>query len=94
MSHYKDVVIETYLNTHGGSSNIIRAHPLPGQGLNTSTNVSCSTKMRNSHNVGTKFLIKVKITDREGGTPYLYAHHNSQYQVLDDKEANEFIKNA
>lgn len=92
MGHYRDVVIETYLNLHGGSSKSIRARPLPGQGLDTSTNVECSSKMRTSYDVGTKFLIQAKLTDREGGTQFLYSHYNSPYQVLSDAEAQEFIE--
>ena len=95
MSHYHNVVIETYRNIHGGSSNSIRAHPLPGQGLDTSMNVECSSKMRKGHPVGTKFLLQAKVTDRDGGSPFLYAHYNAPYRVVSYDEAREFInKNA
>lgn len=93
MSHYRTVVIETYQNIHGGSSKSIRARPLPGQGLDTSMNVECSSKMRKAHPVGTKFLLQAKVTDREGGSPFLYAHYNTPYRVVSDEEANEFIGN-
>ena len=92
MSHYRNVVIETYRNTHGGSSKSIRARPLPGQGLDSSMNVECSSKMREGHPVGTKFLLQAKLTDKEGGSPFLYAHYNSPYRVVSDEEAKELIK--
>jgi len=47
--------------------------------------------MRKGHPVGTKFLLQAKVTDREGGGAFLYAHYNTPYQVLSDAEASEFI---
>lgn len=92
MSHYRNVIIETYRNIYGGSSKSVRARPLPGQGLDSSMNVECSSKMRKGHPLGTKFLIQAKVTDRKGGTSFLYAHYNAPYQVLDDDEAREYIE--
>jgi len=92
MNNYCAVVIETYRNTHGGSSKSIRARPLPGQGLDTAMNVECSSSMRKEHPVGSKFLIQAKVTSRENGTPFLYSHYRSSYQVLSDEEAGEIIK--
>lgn len=94
MSHYQNVVIETYKNLSGGSSKSIRARPLAGQGFDISMNVECSSSMRKSHKVGTKFLISAKPTSREGGSEFLYSHFNSPYQVLSDNDAEEYIKNA
>lgn len=95
MSCYRNVVIETYRNTHGGSSKSVRARPAPGQGYDTSMNVECSSSMRKSHPIGTKFLLEAKLTDREGGPHFLYAHYNASYSVLSDAEAKEYIqKNA
>lgn len=91
MSHYRDVVIETYQNNHEASSKRIRARPLRGQGLDPSMNVECSSKMRKNHPVGTKFILQAKVTDREGGSPFLYAHFNSSYRVVSDQEAKDFI---
>tara|TARA_B100000446_G_scaffold170667_1_gene177395 strand:+ start:141 stop:431 length:291 start_codon:yes stop_codon:yes gene_type:complete len=92
MSFYRKVVIETYRNIQGGSSKSIRARPVAGQGLDTSMNVECSSGMRKSHPLGTKFLLEAKLTDREGGNSFLYAHYNSPYIVLSDSEAAEYIK--
>lgn len=82
MSEYREVIIETYLNTEGGSSKKIRARPIAGQGLDTNMNVECSSKMRKNYPVGTRFRLKAKLTEREGGNPFLYAHFNSPYEVL------------
>jgi hypothetical protein len=92
MSFYKDVVIETYRNTSGGSSKSVRARPVAGQGYDTSMNVECSSSMRKSHPIGTRFLLQAKLTDREGGPSFLYAHFNSPYTVINEAEATDFIK--
>lgn len=31
----------------------------------------------------TRHRIYAKLTDREGGTPFLHTHHNWDYEVLD-----------
>jgi hypothetical protein len=87
-----DVVIETYRNTSGGSSKSVRARPISGQGLDTSMNVECSSKMRKSHPVGTRFLLSAKITNREDGPDFLYSHFNSPYKVVTNEEVEDFIK--
>ena len=91
MSAYREIVIETFHNPGEPAAERIRARPLPGQGLSTSMRVACSTKMRERHPVGTKLKIQVKVTEKEGGTPFLYCHYSSPYEVLSDKEANAFI---
>ena len=82
MSHYREVIIETYENIKSGSSKRIRARPIEGQGLDTNMNVECSLKMRKSHPVGTKFLLQAKITEKEGGKPFLYVHYNAEYKLI------------
>lgn len=92
MSHYRDVVIETFENPGEPAAERIRARPLPGQGLDTTMRVSCSSSMREKFKPGTKVKIRAKVTDREGGTPYLYCHHSWAYEVLTDDEATVFIQ--
>jgi len=87
MSNYRSVIIETYLS----SSKSIRARPIPGQGLSSSMNVECSSKMRKRYPVGTKFYLEAKITNRESGTEFLYAHYNADYRVLNDQEITELL---
>ncbi len=83
MSGYIDVIIETYIGKNTTSSSGVRARPIKGQGLDISMNVECSSKMRKSHPVGTKFLIKAKKISKEGGPEFLYAHYNSPYKVVE-----------
>lgn len=91
MSHYRQVIIETFKNAGDRSSKSIRAKPIFGQGLDVSMKVECSSKMRKSHPVGTLFLLKAKITDKEGGTPFLYAHYDTPYKVISNNEATQIL---
>ena len=90
--YYKDIVIKTYVSSGSGSKNPIRARPWPGQGFPEECNVECSTKMRESQPAGTNFKIRAKITDREGGTPFIYTNYNWPYEVFTDDKAKEFIE--
>jgi hypothetical protein len=54
--------------------------------------VECSSKMRYAHPVGTKFIVYAKVTDREGGTPFLYTSWQWGYRTVSDAEAKEFLK--
>jgi len=92
MTHYRKVIIETYKSIGDGSNKSVRARPISGQGLDISMKVECSSKMRKSHPIGTLFLLEAKITDREGGMPFLYAHYNSSYKVVSQDEVVQFLR--
>lgn len=83
MSHYRRIAIETFSNPGEPSAQSLRARPLPGQGFDSSIRIECSSKMRNSHPVGTVFIVRAKIVDREGGSQFLYTHFNWPYEVVD-----------
>ena len=88
---YEYVVIESYRHTGGGTKEPIGARLLAGQGHSGTMRVECSSEMRSSQPVGTKFLIRAKITSREGGVPFLYTHYSWPYKVMTDKEAAAHI---
>jgi hypothetical protein len=44
--------------------------------------VECSKDLVNDYPLGTKFRIKGKITQREGGTKFIYSHYKWPYEVL------------
>jgi hypothetical protein len=92
MTDYREIVIETYRNPGEPSRKKIRARPLPGQGLPVDLKVECSSSMRERHAVGTRFIVCCKLTDREGGTPFLYTSYQWPYRVLSDIAAEEFIR--
>ncbi|WAT83027.1 hypothetical protein [Delftia acidovorans] len=91
MSNYFSCVVQTYRSEGAPSSKPLRVHPLAGQGLDTAMNVECSSKMRDSQPAGSLFLIKAKVTDREGGPPFLYTSFRWAYEVLTPAQAAEFI---
>lgn len=84
MSDYREVIIETYVGLKTHASQGIRARPVAGQGFDTSMNVECSTKMRKSHPVGTRFRLMAKLTSRDGGAPFLYSSFRQPYEVVGD----------
>lgn len=92
MSEYRTVVIETYENLGEPAAERIRARPIPGQGLDTSMKVECSNGMRTRYPVGSKLKIRAKITNREGGTDFLYTHYSWPYERVNDEQARDFIK--
>lgn len=79
---YHEIVVETYHYHGGGTSSNIRARPLPNQRFSPDPYVSCSKKMRTRHLVGTEFLIRALLNDKEGGNPFLYSYPNAAYTVL------------
>jgi hypothetical protein len=48
--------------------------------------------MREKHPVGTKLVVWGKVTSREGGNPFIYAHPHRPYRVVTDEEAAAFIR--
>lgn len=88
---YRDLVIETFLASGGGSKHSVRARPLSGQGFPTTMRVECSSAMREKYPPGTKFLIKAKVKDTEQD-PHLYTSWQWPYRVVTDTEVSELIK--
>ncbi len=91
MGHYRLVAIETYRNPGEASSAEVRARPLPGQGLPANMKVQCSRKVRTGHAVGTVFVVKAQVTDREGGVPFLYSSWQWSCEVVSRAEAEARI---
>jgi hypothetical protein len=81
---YKTVIVESYLPAEtSGLHGVVHIRPIPGQGLPTDIHVRCPKALSRNHPVGTRFRITAKLTDREGGKPFLHSHHNWPYEVLD-----------
>lgn len=83
MTIYRRIAIETFRNPGEASGSDVRARPLPDQGLDTSMRVECSSRMREEYPVGTVFIVRAKVTNRDGGQPFLYTHFNWPYEVVD-----------
>jgi hypothetical protein len=89
---YTDVLIQTYVNSGEASVSSVRARPYPGQKFSTHMNVECSKRMRAEYPVGSIFLVKAKLTDREGGGQFLYTHHSWSFRVLTEDEAQRYLQ--
>jgi hypothetical protein len=87
---YRDVAVESVADPRTGG---LRIRPMAGQAYATSMRVHCARALRDPelYPAGTRFLIRAKLTDRQGGAPYLYAHHGDPVKVLGDKEAASFL---
>jgi len=87
---YRDVAVESVVDPRTG---VLKIRPMAGQAYATSMRVQCARALRDPamYPVGTRFLIRAKLTDRAGGAPYLYAHHGDPAKVLDDREAASFL---
>ena len=79
---YRWIIVETYSGSKTGKSSLIHVRPIAGQDLDTNMDVECRRDMRKAYPVGTRFRIKAKVTDREGGKPFLWSHHSWDYEVI------------
>jgi hypothetical protein len=87
---YREVAVESFTDPRTG---LLRIRPLAGQAYATSMRVQCSRALRDPEQYppGTRFLIRAKLTDRDGGVPYLYAHHGDPVKVLGGRELESFM---
>ena len=87
---YRDVAVESVPDARTGE---LRIRPMAGQAYATSMRVQCGRSLRDPalYPGGTRFLIRAKLTDRQGGAPYLYAHHGDPVKVLSPREVESFL---
>lgn len=85
---YRQVAVESV--QRGGG---VEIHPVPGQAYSPELAVQCARALRDTdlYPLGTRFLLSVKMTDRLGGMPYLYAWHGDAVQVLSAAETRAFL---
>ncbi len=77
---YQLIVAEVVLGTASNGSPKKQVRPSPGQGLDTSLNIESARKLRENP-VGTKFRMRVKLTDMEGA-PFLYSNPRWPVEIL------------
>lgn len=81
---YKYVVVESYEPAStAGLHGPVHVRPVPGQEFGTHLHVECSKSLVRDHPVGTRFRIRAKLTDREGGGEYLYSYFGWKAEVLE-----------
>ncbi|WP_317203815.1 hypothetical protein [Janthinobacterium sp.] len=71
----------------------VQIRPVPGQAFSPELSVQCSRRLSDTalYPLGSKFLLFAKLTDRLGGTPFLYAYHGDADVLLSVKEAKAFL---
>ncbi len=93
-SAYRQVVVESFIASNStGKHGLVQIRPIQGQAYSSTLAVQCSRRLTDTDRfpLGTKFLLLAKLTDRLGGTPFLYAYHGDPDLVLTNREAKAFI---
>lgn len=80
---YQYVIVESYVpkNT-SGLHGTVHIRPVAGQGFDENMHVECSKELSRDFPVGSKFKIKAKVTDRQGGKPFLYSSYRWAYEKV------------
>lgn len=79
---YQLVLVESYQpESTAGLHGKIHIRPVPGHGFD-GMHVECSKALSKNYPPGTRFRLKAKLTDREGGGQYLYSYHGWHVDVL------------
>jgi hypothetical protein len=87
---YRDVAVESSVDARTG---LLRIKPMAGQAYSTGMRVQCARALLDpeQYPVGTRFLIRAKLTDRAGGAPFLYSWHGDAVRVLSKREVATFL---
>ena len=87
---YREVAVESFVDPRSGA---LRIRPMAGQAFAPSLAVQCSRSLTDpaQHPAGTRFLVAAKLTDRLGGTPFLYVYHGDPVVVLTLAQAKKFL---
>ncbi len=89
---YYAVVVKTVPNYGGGSANHIRAMVVEGQTKEKNIFLECSVNKRYEKHIGSTFVVKAKLTNREGGKTFAYSFPKWATYPIDPERAAELIK--
>ncbi|CAD5257324.1 MULTISPECIES: hypothetical protein [unclassified Imperialibacter] len=86
ISEYQHIVVESFKPSNtAGRHGPIHIRPIPGQApFLPHMHVRCAKELSEEYPVGTRFRIRAKLTNREGGTPFIHSHYTWPYEVLND----------
>ncbi len=80
---YRWIEVESFIpGDTSGRHGLVHIRPVAGQGLSTDLFVECSKKLSRNYAVGTRFRLRAKLTDKEGGGEFLYSHFGWDYEVV------------
>ncbi|MDD1536131.1 hypothetical protein C7U89_23560 [Bradyrhizobium sp. WBOS4] len=86
---YRYCIVESYYpDSTAGLHGPVHIRPVPGEEFPTHLRVECSKDLMNPriHPVGTRFRLRVKLTDRGGGGEFLYSYFGWPVEVLGPDE--------
>jgi hypothetical protein len=86
---YRRVVVESFRMSLPGHQGNVHVRPIAEEGYPSDMLVECPRSMVRNFPVGTRFRIKAKLTDREGGGAYLYTSYHWRFEVLPSPTANQ-----
>jgi hypothetical protein len=78
---YYVLIVETFLKSGSGLHGDRHVRCIDGQ-FPPGLHVRFPRAVRYAYSVGTRFRIYAKLTDREGGKPFLHSNHAWDYEVL------------
>lgn len=79
---YKEVIVESFRISGSGLHGDVHIRPIAGQGYVRGIRVECYKKLSKDYPVGTRFKIRAKLTDKEGGSEFLYSYFGRKFEVL------------
>ncbi|MBR0551052.1 hypothetical protein [Stakelama marina] len=80
---YISIVAESFIPAGmSGRHGKVHMRPAPGQVFGPDIAIECSKTLTTKYPVGTRFRMRVKLTDREGGGEFLYSYHGWKVDVL------------
>ena len=80
---YKEIIVESFRPaSKSGLHGEVHMRPAPGQFYPQSLKVECAKRLTRDYPVGTRFKIRVKLTDREGEGEYLYSYFGWPVEVV------------
>jgi hypothetical protein len=80
---YHLIIVESFIpNSTVGRHGLVHVRPVPGQIFPTHLFVEWSRELVRNYPVGTRFRIRAKLTDKEGGGEFLYSYFGWPFDVL------------
>jgi hypothetical protein len=79
---YRTVIVESYRESGSGLHGDVHIRPVANQGFANGIRVECSKVLIRDFPVGTRFRIKAKLTDKEGGGEFLYSYFGWKFEVI------------
>ena len=82
-NEYQYLVVESYIRSkRTGQRGSVHIRPITGQPYPISMHVECAKSLTIDYPVGTKFRLRAKLTDREGGGEFLYSYYGWSVSVI------------